>query len=423
MRIRSFLIALPVIISAVFFFSPLHSRAEVLVKNGESIAFMGDSITYAGAFSYDKDLGYFSKENPSGYVRLVASALADQGIKVTVIPAGWSGNTSSHMLGRLEKDVLSKKATWMTLSAGVNDVMHTAVELDEYKKNITEILDRCQAAGVKVMVLTATQIGLPVTSPGNVKLAGYNDFLREITKARNLPLADLNAAMVAEQAVYENAKAERSLTTDGVHMNVYGDMVMAKGILAAFGLNKGQLAAAQAKWNKMPDVYPLPDGPTPRGTGTGLTGQYFSDVNFTNLVKTQIDGQLYNFQWGKGSPTNIDRTRMTDMPSDNFSVRWTGQIQALEEGNYTISVTANDSAKVWIGDLNAAPLLNQPAVGDGYGVRGTFFMRAGQKYDIKIDYTDITGDADISFSWTRPGLTGNIVPRTQLYPATVAATP
>src|SRR4028118_2176103 len=135
MRILPFLIAF-----TVLFFNPLQSRAEVLVKTGESIAFLGDSITYFGA--YQKDTPYFSTENPGGYVRLVASGLAGQGINVTVIPAGIGGNTSKHMLDRLERDVLSKKPTWMTLSAGVNDVMHKAVELEDYKANVTAILDR-----------------------------------------------------------------------------------------------------------------------------------------------------------------------------------------------------------------------------------------------------------------------------------------
>jgi hypothetical protein len=160
------------------------------------------------------------------------------------------------MLGRLEKDVLSKKPTWMTLSVGVNDVMHKAVELEDYKVAVTAILDRCQEAGVKVVILTATQIGLPVTGEANVKLAGYNAFLRETAKARKLPLADVNAAMLAEQESLEKAGITRALTTDGVHMNVYGDMVMAKAVLAAFGLNDRQLTAVQARWNDIPEIFP-----------------------------------------------------------------------------------------------------------------------------------------------------------------------
>jgi lysophospholipase L1-like esterase len=240
MRIFTFLIAV-----TVLFFSPLHSRAQTLVRPGESIAFLGDSITQFGA------------QNPGGYVRLVQSGLAAQGIDVTVIPAGLSANKSNDMLARLDKDVLSKNPTWMTLSCGVNDVMHGArgVELDAYKANITAILDRCQQAGVKVVILTATQIGLPVTNAENVKLTGYNAFLRETAKARRLPLADLNAAMAAEQASLAKAGIKRALTNDGVHMNIYGDLVMAKGVLAAFGLTDRELAAVQSKWNEMPDLF------------------------------------------------------------------------------------------------------------------------------------------------------------------------
>lgn len=240
MRTLTFLITF-----AALFFSPLHSRAQILVKPGESIAFLGDSITQFGA------------QAPGGYVRLVESGLAAQGIKITAIPAGLSGNKSNDMLARLDRDVLSKKPTWITLSCGVNDVMHGArgVELEAYKANITAILDRCQQAGVKVVILTATQIGLPVTNPENVKLAGYNAFLRETATARGLPLADLNAAMVAEQASLEKAGVKRALTGDGVHMNLYGNLVMAKGVLATFGLNDRQLAAVQTKWSEMPDLF------------------------------------------------------------------------------------------------------------------------------------------------------------------------
>jgi lysophospholipase L1-like esterase len=214
-----------------------------LVKPGQSIAFLGDSITYFGA------------ENPGGYVRLVASGLAAQGVNVTAINAGWGGNTSKDMLGRLDRFVLSKKPTWMTLSAGVNDVMHSAVELEEYKTAVTAILDRAQQAGIKVVVLTATQIGLPVTGSANVKLAGYNTFLRETAKARDLPLADVNAAMAAEQASFEKAGIKRVLTTDGVHMNVYGNIVMAKCVLATLGLDERQLAVVEAKWNETPELF------------------------------------------------------------------------------------------------------------------------------------------------------------------------
>ena len=133
----------------VTFSSVVGIRAEIKVQSGQKVAFMGDSITQ---FGWDR---------PGGYVHLVADALESSDIKIAVISAGISGNTSRNMLDRLDKSVISKKPDWMTLSCGVNDVWHhdaTHVDLEPYKANITAIVDKAQAAGIKVVILTATVI-------------------------------------------------------------------------------------------------------------------------------------------------------------------------------------------------------------------------------------------------------------------------
>ena len=122
----------------VLAFSSL-AHGEIAVKSGEKIAFLGDSITQAGW------------GDPTGYVRLVMAGLAANGVNAEPVPAGIGGHKSNQMLARLDNDVLSKKPQWMTLSCGVNDVWHGAngVPLDKYKENITQIVEKCAAAGVK----------------------------------------------------------------------------------------------------------------------------------------------------------------------------------------------------------------------------------------------------------------------------------
>jgi lysophospholipase L1-like esterase len=210
---------------------------EIAVKEGQKIAFMGDSITQAGA-------------GPKGYVTLVIKGLEAAGVKTTAIPAGISGHKSNNMLERLDRDALSKKPDWMTLSCGVNDVWHGAngVPLDQYKINITKIVDQCQTAGVKVMILTSTMIGEDQPNPNNQKLVAYNDFLKELAKEKKCLLADLNADM---QAIITKAGAEKKgniLTGDGVHMNPAGNEMMALGVLKAFGLSDEQIEKAKASW-------------------------------------------------------------------------------------------------------------------------------------------------------------------------------
>ena len=212
-------------------------RAEELpIKSGQKIAFLGDSITQAGAA-------------PNGYVRLVIRGLEANDIKAEAIPAGISGHKSNDMLARLDRDVLNKKPDWMTLSCGVNDVWHGArgVPLEQYKKNITAIVDRCQAANVKVMILTSTMIGEDQPNANNQKLVAYNEFLRGLAKEKKCLLGDLNAEMQAELAKAGPRKGN-VLTGDGVHMNPAGNRMMAVGVLKGFGLSAEQIEKAQKHW-------------------------------------------------------------------------------------------------------------------------------------------------------------------------------
>ncbi len=239
--------------------SSLSAHADIAVKSGEKIGFLGDSITQGGW------------SNPAGYVRLVIAGLEANGVKAEPVPAGISGHKSNQMLARLEKDVLSKKPQWMTLSCGVNDVWHGAngVPLNDataaagtftsrpnepekgtYEKNITQIINQAAAAGARPVVLTATVIKEDLGSAENAKLAPYNDFLRKLASEKKLPIADLNAQF-QDRIKQLNAPGKNMLTTDGVHMNTDGNKLMAIGVLKALGLNDAELKKAEAAWKPL----------------------------------------------------------------------------------------------------------------------------------------------------------------------------
>ncbi len=237
-------------IAAEFFARQLGKpNEEIAVRSGEKIAFLGDSITAGGAAT------------PSGYVRLVISGLEANGVQATAIGAGISGHKSDQMLERLERDVISKKPDWMTLSCGVNDVWHgpKGIPLEQYKQNIAAIVDKAQAAGIKVVILTATMIHEDAANDNNKKLAAYNDFLRELARQKNCRLADLNADMQAAVAVPAGAPPRRGnlLTSDGVHMNPRGNQMMAAGVLKTLGSSNAQLQKARDFWLDVPKAVEL----------------------------------------------------------------------------------------------------------------------------------------------------------------------
>ena len=242
--------------------APSMASAEsrvLLVKPGEKIAFMGDSITQAG-------------NRKNGFINLVMDALNKEGLNLTCVPAGKSGNRSNDMLARLDESVIAKKPDWMVLSCGVNDVWHftlhlgkrtfEGVPLEDYKTNIRKIIEKAEAADIKVMVLTSTMIGEDPGKETNKQLVPYNEFLREIAKEKGLPMADLSedmhkalkkipdepgkAKMFGDPGYQRNIK--NKLTVDGCHMNHLGNIMMAKGILRAFGLGEDKIAAAEKSW-------------------------------------------------------------------------------------------------------------------------------------------------------------------------------
>ena len=244
------------------FFALTAAAAEnrtLVLKSGDKIAFMGDSITAGGV-------------RKNGYITLVMDALKTEGLGLSHVPAGKSGHKSNDMLKRLDKDVISKKPQWMLLSCGVNDVWHfklklgkhvfKGVPLEDYKKNIRAIIDKAQAAKIKVMILTSTMIGEDQSRELNQNLIPYNAFLREIAKEKKCPLADLSKDMLAALKAMPDVKGkarmfgdrnyksdiQNKLTTDGCHMNTLGNIMMAKGILRAFGLSEKKIAAAEKRW-------------------------------------------------------------------------------------------------------------------------------------------------------------------------------
>jgi lysophospholipase L1-like esterase len=224
------------------------SQDGFLLKDGETFVFLGDSITQAAS-------------TPEGYITLIQSFCGINGYDIKAINAGIGGHKSNDMLARLEKDVLSHNPDWVSISCGVNDVWHqfkpepSGVSLSDYKKNITEIVERCQKSGAKVLLLTATPIYEDLNSEQNKKLRPYNDFLRELAKEKKLILCDLFAAF--EKLYEKKLNGDNLLTTDGVHMLPRGNRLMAREILKSLGANDNQLRQAEKAWELINNMHPI----------------------------------------------------------------------------------------------------------------------------------------------------------------------
>jgi hypothetical protein len=143
----------------------------------------------------------------------------------------------------------------------------------------------------------------------------------------------------------------------------------------------------------------------------GLIGTYYNNpIRSGTPVLTRIDPNV-NFNWNNpkdpGQPT-------APVNPTNFSVRWTGQLQAPVTGTYTFSTNADDAACLWINNQLVLTdiLWNLPAKTQAID------LQQGQFYDVVLDYMQATDTGRTYLSWTYPGQEQQIIPSSALFPTT-----
>jgi hypothetical protein len=140
--------------------------------------------------------------------------------------------------------------------------------------------------------------------------------------------------------------------------------------------------------------------------GSGLTGQYYDNIDLIGLELTRNDSTV-NFNWGTGSPD-------FSVGSDTFSVRWTGRVQPLYSQTYTFYTTSDDGIRLWI---NNQQIINNWTDHNSTVNTGTISLQASVKYDIKLEFYDNGGGAQAQLEWSSASQARQIIPRGRLFPA------
>ncbi len=139
-------------------------------------------------------------------------------------------------------------------------------------------------------------------------------------------------------------------------------------------------------------------------SGNGLRGEYFDNIDFTNLAFTRTDATV-NFNWDLGSPDPA-------VESDTFSVRWTGLVQALHSETYTFYTGSDDGVRLYVNNqLIIENYTDHPGTVDS----GTINLVAGQLYDIRLEYYENEGYAVAQLAWSSTSQALQIIPQSQLF--------
>jgi len=197
--------------------------------NKKQVVFLGDSITEEG------------RTLELGFLNLIEETLDAN--KFNIIGKGISGDKVSDLLVRYEEDVLAQDPDIVFIYIGINDVWHTydvgkGSDIDFYEKGLRKIITDIKRKNAKIILCTPTVIGELVTFKDTVEikrdqeLDAFSGVVRNLASEFNTELLDLRT--IFKDYIIQNNKTndyQGFLTDDGVHLNDFGNQLIAEKML------------------------------------------------------------------------------------------------------------------------------------------------------------------------------------------------
>jgi beta-glucosidase len=122
----------------------------------------------------------------------------------------------------------------------------------------------------------------------------------------------------------------------------------------------------------------------------GLKGNYFSNSDLKGNPAFEKQDEQLNFKWTLYSP-NPEK-----LQSDNYSVRWTGKLEAPNSGKYQLGLRGNDGFRLY---LNGKLMIdNWEKLSYSTKTVDVDFVK-GQKSDIVVEFHENRGEANIELIW------------------------
>ena len=301
--------------------APLH--AEPILKHGDCVAVVGDSITEQKIYSR--------------FIELYLTVCVPQ-LDARCFQFGWGGETANGFLRRMDNDLAVFKPTIVTTCYGMNDGGYRAFDPGigkNYEDNMRPIVTKLKTQGVTVIVGGPGAVDTTYFRRSETKAEIYNDNLahlsaiaRKLADENGFPHADVHGALIAAMTKAKSAFGNDydCCGRDGVHPGANGHLVMAYAFLKAMGLdgNIGTitidltgdatatdghkiLSAANGKVECESARYPFCFSGDEKSSGCTRSMVPFvpfnQDLNRFTLVVKNLNASRAKVSWGKATKT------------------------------------------------------------------------------------------------------------------------
>lgn len=192
----------------------------------KSIVFIGDSITEAGKFEDPEQIG-------TGYVRVIHDYLRTTYPigKMKIMNKGIGGDRITDLALRWQADVIDLQPEIVSISVGINDVWRQLdnpgmeqVYPDDFEKIYDDLLKQVRKdTNAQIILMEPTIIEENLNSVGNENLKPYVEIVNTLAEKYDAVLVQTHRSFTK----YVEANNGYQVTTDGVHMNSAGNMLMA----------------------------------------------------------------------------------------------------------------------------------------------------------------------------------------------------
>ncbi len=228
--------------------STLAVAASVDSLANQKIVVLGDSITQGGGYVSFMDY-YLQKLRPQARFEVYPLGLSSETVSGLSEPGHAGGKFARPALSERLPRVLEKMRPDVVFACyGMNDGIYQPLEekrFQAFKDGINHLLDSCQKAGVKRIILVTPPIYDATTKAGEFNydtvLTAYAAWEKTLQRP-GLEVVDLHTAMRAARE-----KRTEVFSKDRVHPGDEGHLLMARTILTGVGLDTPEEPLAKIK--------------------------------------------------------------------------------------------------------------------------------------------------------------------------------